>query len=69
MQVPCKEQKFCSDCKHSKIDKSAGFIFYECLVEFQNRVTGKYEKDGCQTRRGDKGFCGVEAKYFEPKDD
>ena len=68
MQVPCKEQRFCTNCKYFSKNVVANIIFYDCLIELQDYVTGEYETGGCRKRRNDELFCGAEAKYFEPKE-
>ena len=69
--------KFCKDCRYSKIIKFDLTTKYECFHEKVSTefdlITGRRILEECHEARygylsGQKGPCGKKANYFEPRE-
>jgi hypothetical protein len=66
--------KLCKNCKHYRKDVWRHFFLgtdsYDTCVRPNNRnyVTQKSQYNSCEFERSLKGYCGITAKYYEPKE-
>lgn len=76
MQTETEGMKFCKDCKYAEIlPRNGEYLSEEYICNHPevsnqiNLVTGEQRVKSCIDARYD-GYprCGVEAKYFEPKE-